>query len=98
MISIDITGPHPRSKQGNEYIVTIIDLFSKWAEAVAVRNHTAPVVAKIVMERVVARFGTPLRIVSDQGSEFQSGLFTELCKRLQIDKVRTSPYLSLIHI
>ena len=92
VVSIDITGPHPRSKQGNEYIVTIVDLMSKWAEAVAVRNHTAPVVARIIMENIVAKFGTPLRIVSDQGSEFQSGLFTELCKRLQIDKVRTSPY------
>jgi len=32
VVSIDITGKHPRSARGNEYIVTIIDLFSKWAE------------------------------------------------------------------
>ena len=33
VISIDITGKHPRSSRGNEYIITVIDLFSKFAEA-----------------------------------------------------------------
>jgi hypothetical protein len=32
-ISIDITGPHPRSISGNEYILTVQDNFTKWAEA-----------------------------------------------------------------
>ena len=92
IISIDVTGKHPKSYQGNEYIVTIVDLFSKWSEAVPVKNHTAPVVAKVLMDHVVYRMGTPLRILSDQGREFQSLLFQELCERLDIDKIRTSPY------
>ena len=92
VISIDITGKHPKSKKGNEYIITIVDIFSKWAEAIPVRNHTAEVVAKALMEKVVCKFGTPLRILSDQGREFESALFQELCKWLEIDKIRTSPY------
>jgi len=91
IISIDVNGKHPKSYQGNEYIVTIVDLFSKWLEAVPVKNHTAPVVAKVLMDHVVYRMGTLLRILSDQGREFQSSLFQELCERLDIDKVRTSP-------
>jgi len=94
VISIDITGRHPKSRRGNEYIVTVVDLFTRWAEAVPVRNHTAEVVARVLLDKVINRFGTPLRILSDQGREFESTLFRELCEKLEIDKVRTSPYQS----
>ena len=72
---------------------TIVDLMNNWAEAIPARNHTAPTVAKFIMENIVCRFGTTLRIISDQGREFESALFQELCERLEIDKVRSSPYI-----
>ena len=49
-------------------------------------------VTKVLVERVFAYFGTPLQILTDQGSNFQSELFVELLKRLKVDQVRTSPY------
>jgi len=90
--SIDITGRHPRSNKGNEYIVTIVDLFSKYAEAIPVRNYTAPVIAKILLEQIFCRFGSPLRIISDLGREFESELFQDLCRRLEINKIHSSAY------
>ena len=43
MISVDITGKHPKSLRSNEYIVTVVDIFSKWAEAYPVANrHPLP--------------------------------------------------------
>ena len=92
VVAIDVTGKHPKSMRGNEYIVTITDIYSKWAEAVPVRNHTASVVAKVLIDNVFARFGAPKRLLSDQGPEFESQLFHELCTRLEIEKIRTSPY------
>jgi len=92
MISIDITGKHPRSYRGNEFIVTIVDIFTKWAEAIPVRTHIAPVVAKVLLDHIISRFGTPSKILSDQGREFESNLFQELCSKLEIHKVRSSPY------
>jgi hypothetical protein len=91
-ISIDITGKHPRSRKGNEYILTLIDHFSKWSEAFAIRDHTAPTVARILVTEVFTRFGCPRQILSDQGPEFESELFRQICQLLQIDKIRTSPY------
>lgn len=29
-VSVDITGPHPKSVRGNQYLVTLVDHFSKW--------------------------------------------------------------------
>jgi len=34
----------------------------------------------------------PKRILSDQGAEFESDLFKELCSRMEIDKIRSFPY------
>ena len=86
-----MSGKHPKSKKGNECIITVVDIFSKWEEAIPVKNHTAEVVAKALMEKVICKFGTPLRILSDQGREFELALFQELCKWTEIDKIRTSP-------
>jgi len=92
MISIDITGPHPKSARGNEYMITVVDVFSKWAEAFPVRNHTAPTVAKVLVDQVFFRWGTPARILMDNGPEFHSDLFSEVCKLLEVDKLHTTPY------
>ena len=92
VVSIDITGKHPKSSRGNEYIITAVDLFSKWAEAYPVRTHSAPVVAKVLMDNFFSSFGMPRRILTDQGREFESALFKELCEKMEIQKIRTSPY------
>ena len=92
MLAVDITGRHPKSLLGNEYIVTVSCLFSRWAEAFAVRNHTASTVAKVLVEQVFCRFGVPKRLLSDLGSEFQGQHFREMCKRLEIDQIRTTAY------
>jgi len=44
-LSIDLTGPHPRSKRGNVFICTVVDVFSKWLEIFAIRNKEALTVA-----------------------------------------------------
>jgi len=89
---VDITGPHPKSSHGNQYILTVVDHFSKWAEAIPVRNHTAPTVARALMVHVFSRFGAPSQLLSDQGPEFESELFSQLMMWMGIDKLRTSAY------
>jgi len=91
-ISIDITGPHPHSSRSHQYILTLVDHFSKWAEAIPLRNHTAPVVARALMNHVFCRFGSPKQLLSDRGSEFESELFTELMRWMEIDKLRTTVF------
>jgi transposase InsO family protein len=43
-------------------------------------------------QEVIVRFGTPYVIHTDQGVQFQSNLFQEMCRLLQIQKTRTTPY------
>jgi len=89
---VDITGPHPSSSTSKQYILTLVDHFSKWAEAIPLSNHTAPTVAKALMTHVFSRFGVPRQLLTDRGPEFESTLFTELMRCMDIDKLRTTPY------
>ena len=91
-IAIDITGEHPKSRNGNEYMLTVMDHFSKWAEGYPLRDHKAPTVAKVLVEQLFSRFGMPCQLLSDQGPEFGSDLFLEICRWMDMDKIRTSPY------
>ncbi len=90
-IAVDILGPFPVSEKGNKYILVIGDYFTKWTECFAMPNMEAATVASILVNEVFSRLGIPNTIHSDQGRQFESNLFTELCKLLQIDKTRTTP-------
>ena len=56
------------------------------------RNQAAVTVAKVLCDQFISRFGCPRQLLTDQGPCFESHLFQDLCRRLQIDKIRTSPY------
>ena len=91
-IAIDILGELPITERGNRNILAIGDYFTKWTECHAMPNMEASTVASILVEQVVSRFGIPYFIHSDQGRQFESKLFSEMCKLLQITKTRTTLY------
>ena len=68
------------------------DYFSKWKEAYADSDHTAYTVADKLATEFITRFGIPNQIHTDQGREFESELFSELCKLLGIKNTRPTPY------
>ena len=91
-VHIDILGPLPVTRRQNVYVLMIVDQFTKWVEAVPLPNQKAEVVARGMLENFITRMGCPTEIVTDQGANFQSELFTELCNLLEIAKKRTTPY------
>ncbi|XP_072042736.1 uncharacterized protein [Amphiura filiformis] len=91
-IAIDIMGPLPETENGNKYILVIGDYFTKWTEAYAIPNQEAITVARVVVEEFVCRFGVPRQLHSDQGRNFQSAVFREMCRLLDCDQTRTTPF------
>ena len=51
-------------------------------------NMEAATVAKLLVEQLFSRFGVQDQIHSDQGRQFESNLFAEMCKLFQIDKIQ----------
>jgi transposase InsO family protein len=89
-VCIDIKGPMERTQRGNKYILVLSDSFTKWTEAYAMSNIEAKTVARKVVEEWVCRYGSPRIIHSDQGRQFESQLFKEMCVLLGIKKTRTT--------
>ena len=58
-VSIDVVGPLPVDGRSNRFIVTIMDVYSRYFIAIPVRNHRASTVSKCLYESVVAYFGAP---------------------------------------
>ena len=90
-IALDILGPLPRTTDGNKYILVVMDYFTKWPEAYSIPDQEATTVAEILLQNWISRFGVPLLIHSDQGTNFNSAVFTKFCELLGMEKTRTTP-------
>lgn len=92
MIGIDILGPFNKTPAGNKYVLTIIDHFSRYLEMIAIPDQRASTVALAMVNNWLLKFGVPESLITDQGTNFMSDLFKQLCKLLKIKKLRTSPF------
>jgi hypothetical protein len=91
-IAIDVLGPLPETHRGNKYVLVVGDYWTKWMEAYAIEDQQAETVATKLVDEFVCRFGTPLELHSDQGRNFESDVFQEMCRLLKITKTRTTAY------
>ena len=88
----DILRPLPPSKDGNVYILMLVNQLTKWLECWALLNQIVEFIASKVVKGFINHYGTPLEIHSDQGKNFDSALFKSVCYLLEITKTRTTPY------
>lgn len=91
-LSLDLSGPYPTSLSGNKYIIAFVDWYSGWPEAFPVKNKTGETVSYLLTEEIFPRFGCPLAIVSDNGSENVNRVMKETCSQLNIHHILTSVY------
>ena len=89
-LATDILGPLPTTPRGNRYVLIVTDYFSNWVEVLPIPDQTAETTAEVILNEVISRYGCPLDIHSDQGPNYRSELFTELCRLLEIRKTRSS--------
>ena len=92
MLAIDLVGPFTETPRGNRMILVLTDHFSRWKDAIPLPDGTAETVARALDERIFAYFGLPERIHSDQGAQFESVMFQELCQLWGVQKSRTTAY------
>ncbi|KAG7298707.1 hypothetical protein JYU34_017114 [Plutella xylostella] len=86
-IHIDFLGPIK-----NEMYLVIVDAHNKWVECYNMKDNitTSMVISKLC--EYMSRFGIPISVVSDNGSSFTSGQFSDFCKLNGISHVTTAVY------
>ena len=90
-VAMDLLGPLPWSEDGNRHILEVGDYFSKWIEAYPIPDPGAVTCARRFTEEWVCRHECPQILHSDQGRNFESRVFAEMCDLLGIEKTRTTP-------
>lgn len=91
-VFMDVVGPVPESENGNKYILTFQDDLTKYCMAAAIPNQETVTIAKTLFNSFISIIGIPETILTDQGSNFMSKLFAELCKLLKIAKINSSAW------
>ena len=90
-VVIDCVGPLPKTRSGNEYILTIMCTATRFPEGIPVRNIKTKTISKVLL-KFFTTFGLPKEIQSDQGSNFTAREFKQMMDSLGIKHKLSSAY------
>lgn len=90
-VIVDCVGPLPKTKSGNQYILTMMCTATRYPEAVPLRSLKSRAIVKALV-KFFSTFGLPKYVQSDQGSNFMSKLFTQVLSELGVKHRPSSAY------
>ncbi|CAF1442956.1 unnamed protein product, partial [Rotaria magnacalcarata] len=91
-ISIDIKEQFSITKRQKQFLLVIVDYFTRLVELFPLQTTMADVIANVNIDEVFCRYGMPTFILSNNGPKFIADLFTETRKALCIRRKLTAAY------
>lgn len=92
MVAVDVLQV-PISHKGNSYLLILQDYFTKWLEAIPMKDQQADTIFKIIID-TFTRFGIPRYLHSDQGRISKVQLLKKHAKILKLPK--PTPHLTIL--
>nr|VZI31062.1 unnamed protein product [Spirometra erinaceieuropaei] len=90
-VHLDVVGPLPPSN-GFTHLLTCVDRYTRWAEAIPLPNIQAETIVKAFVSRWIAMFGAPSTVTTDRGAQFESALFQTVLNFLGCTRIRMTAY------
>ena len=90
-VIVDCVGPLPKTKAGNQYLLTVLCASTRFPEAIPLCNIKAKNIVKALI-KFFTMVGLPRSIQANQGTNFMSGLFQQVMYQLGIKQVKSSAY------
>jgi hypothetical protein len=87
---MDLLGPFPVAAGQNKFLIVGVDYFTKWIEAEPLAKITAFNILRFFKRNILARFGIPHSVVTDNGTQFTDKKFREFLAALGITQHFTS--------
>ena len=94
-LNFKLMGPLPPS-QGFHYLLTIMDRNTKWVEAVELEDINSNTVMDRFIKGWVSRYGIPVTIITDHGTQFTGDVWQRTCSQLHIHHRITTSISSAI--
>ena len=91
MIQLDFTARLPKTSSGHEYILMIIDCFTKFVKLYALRTMESEEVINCLLDWF-ATFGVARAIISDNGSSFMSKLTEKMSNMFKVKRILTGSH------
>ena len=91
-VAIDIVSASTTHAAGMRYILTALDVFTRWVIAIPLRTKKAKDVADAIFTHILCVHGRPDHIITDEGTEFVNGALRYLYKRWGIQPITTGGY------
>jgi hypothetical protein len=82
---------HPPSSKGHHFVLVATDYFTKWTEAVPLKNMTHKEVIDFITEHIIRRFSIPQTLTIDQETSFVSKEVRKFAKLYKIKLLNSSP-------
>ena len=83
-ISMDTKGPINPPSHNKSFIHVIIDAFSHFVVTVPIKSNNAKTAIKTLLHHWIIKFGPPIYLVTDRGSEYVNKEMTHLCTLMGI--------------
>jgi transposase InsO family protein len=78
VVAFDLFGPLPTSEANKNWIFVVEDVASRWIELFVLEAATAEACARILVDEICLRYGTPRRFTSDNGTQFVSAVMQQV--------------------
>lgn len=91
-IAIDLVGPITKTAKGNSHILSVIDMFTKYAIAIPLKDQKAETIADALFKLVFTKFGLPKEILSDEGTNLKGHVVQKLCDKFGVKRLFSSAH------